>query len=71
MTCFVKILQVQGVIPHLIDCCSIKHRFTNFKFHDKDYRTNQNNGVDSPSHSWNIELQIKGTCQANELVLKE
>ena len=71
MTCFVKILEVQGVIPHLINCCPIKRRFSYLKFDDKNHRTNENDCVDPPAHSWNIELQIQRACQANEAVLKE
>ena len=35
MAGFVKILQVQSIIPHLIHCCAIKNVFANFELDHK------------------------------------
>src|SRR5262249_18536387 len=57
MTRLMKILQVESVIPHLINCRPIECLLTNFELNGEDNRPNHKNDIDAPSHSRNVEFE--------------
>ena len=57
MTRFVEILQVQRVVPHLIQRGAIERRLANFELHNEDHGADEDDGVDAASHSRDVELQ--------------
>jgi hypothetical protein len=71
MAGFVEILQVQSVIPYLIHCCALKHRFAHFELDYQNSRPDKQYRVDSTAHAWNVELEKQRTRQTKEAVLQE
>jgi hypothetical protein len=57
VTRFVKVLQVECVIPDLVNRRSIKRRFANLKLDDKNHCTHDEDNIDSTAHARNVELQ--------------
>ncbi len=67
MARLVKILEVQPVIPHLIDGRTIERFLADFEFDCEDHRPDNENGIDTPSHSRNVELEEDGSGETDEL----
>ena len=63
----VKILEVQPVIPDLIDRRTIKRFLADLKFDCEDHRPNHENGIDASAHPRNVELEEDGSREASEL----
>ena len=57
MTCLMKILEIESVIPNLIDCRTIEYFLTDFEFNREHDRSNYENDIDPPPHSRNVELK--------------
>lgn len=71
MTRRMEVLQVQCVIPHLINRCAVESHFSDLEFDYKYNGPNQQNGVDSTPHSWNVEFQEQRAVQANKMTPKK
>jgi hypothetical protein len=56
VTGFVKILQIQCVVPYLIHCDAVKSGLANLELHDEDHRTNEDEVVAilGRAMSWHI-----------------
>ena len=57
MTRFVKILQVESVIPHLINCGAIECLLPYFELDREYHLPYYQNDINAPAHSRNIELK--------------
>ena len=66
-----EVLQIQSVVPYLINRRTVERFFSYLEFNYKHNGTNQHNGVDSPTHPWNIEFQEQRTIQTNETTPKK
>ena len=53
----VKILEVECVVPNLLNSADTEFRSTHLELNDKDYRSRQHYGVDAPPHARNVEFQ--------------
>ena len=71
MTGLVEILEVQRVVPRLVDRGSVKRRPSNLKFDDENNWANQENGIDPAPHARNCEFQEQPPAQTNETRLQE
>jgi hypothetical protein len=52
-----EILQVKGVVPHLLDGRSLEGLCPDLEFENKDDWTGQDDCIDAPSHARDAELQ--------------
>ena len=57
MTCLMKILKVEPVVPHLIDRRTIEGYLSDFKFYREYHSAHDQHDIDSSSHSRNVELE--------------
>ena len=56
MAGFVEVFQIQGVIPYLVDRCTVKGCLANFELDDEHKRADQEHSINSPSHTRDAEL---------------
>jgi hypothetical protein len=64
MTGFMEVLEIQRVVPDLIDCAPLETRLADFEFDDKYHRTAHEYGIDSSTHSGNVEFEVNGASKA-------
>ncbi len=57
MASFVEILQVECVVPNLVNRGAVKAFFSDFEFDHKDNRPNNKDSIDPAPHPRDIELQ--------------
>ena len=57
MAGLMKILQVERVIPNLINGRSIKRFLADLELNRKHNRSDEQNGINSTSHAWDVELK--------------
>ena len=56
-----KIFQIEGIVPNLIDGFPVKSAFPDLELQDKDASAGKNNGIDPTSDSRHIKLQAEKT----------
>ena len=61
MTPEVKVLQVQCIVPRLIQCMPRKLPFPYLKFHSEDHRPGNHHRIHTTSDPWNYKLQKQMT----------
>ena len=66
----VEILQVQPIIPNLVQGCTVKKDVAHLELDDENNLIDQENGIDSPTHARDAELQEERTGQTAELTLQ-
>ena len=73
MAALVEILQVERVVPNLINVCPVKIRGANLELKHKDFAIKKQHRVYSPSKSRNDELEIKPapTCVRGKRSIQE
>src|SRR5258708_2899328 len=57
MTRFVKILQIEGVVPCLIDRRDVERRRADLELQDEDDAADQQHDIDSSPHTRDAELE--------------
>jgi len=57
MAGLVEVLEVEGIIPHLINRRSVEYGAIYFELDDEHNRARQYHGVDSPTHTGDTELE--------------
>ena len=58
MTGFVRIFQIQSIIPNLIDSISLIFFFSDFKFENKNYSSDKNYNINTLPHARNSIFKI-------------
>src|SRR4051812_25574970 len=53
----VEVLEVKRVVPNLLNRRAVKRLGTDLKLEDENHWTDKDDGVDSPTHSRNAELE--------------
>ena len=71
MTGPVKVFQIKGVVPHLIDCLTMKRAFTDLEFQDKDATSGKNDRIDPAPDTRNIEFKTEITIDPPKGLLKD
>ena len=71
MTRLVKILQVESVVPNLIDRGPIERLLANFEFNGEDHWSDHENDINASAHSRYVELEEDRSCEAIHLGLKK
>lgn len=71
MAGLMKILQIKGIVPNLIDGFPVKSVFPNLELQDKDTSTGKNNDIDATANSRNIKFQTDTTVDAAKNFLKK
>jgi hypothetical protein len=71
MASFVKVLQIESIIPYLLESGPVEHRVANLELDDEDYRADEEHRVNSPPHARDAELHEDPTVQANGVSLQE
>src|SRR5439155_17175280 len=71
MACLMKILQIQSIIPLLIQRCAVKGLFPDLELNNKHHGSNQEHCINAPPHSWNVKLQKDGAWHAIETSLEK
>ena len=59
-----KILQIERVIPDLLNRGSVKRVRANFEFHDEHNGADDDHRVDPAPHSWNAEFKEDATLKS-------
>ena len=59
MACPMKILQIESVVPNLIDGLSMKGAFSNLELQDKDAPAGKDDSVNATADSRDIKLKAK------------
>ena len=57
-----KILQVESVVPNLINRCAIECLLADFEFDRKDHWPDNESDINAATHSWNVELKENRSC---------
>ena len=70
VTGFMKVLQIQGVVPDLINSTCAVFAFTDFKLKNKDDCVNEKNNVNTPTHAWNRVFKIYRATIRRENITK-
>ena len=65
-----EVLEVECVIPDLIDCLSMVGAFANLEFQDEDTTSRDDNCVDATSDTRHIEFQAEISINSLKGVLK-
>ena len=71
MARLVKVLQVERIIPNLVDRSAIERAIADLKLQYEDDRVDQENGVNPPAHPGYAELQEERAIQSHELALQQ
>jgi hypothetical protein len=64
MACFVKILQIQSVVPDLIECGAVKGLLPDLEFNGKNDWAYQDNCVNPTAHARNGEFEEQAPLQS-------
>src|SRR5213595_1529015 len=62
-----KILQVEAIIPNLIDCRAIERFLSDFEFNREHNRPDDENDINPPPHSRNVEFEENRSETSDEL----
>ncbi len=62
----VKVLQVERVIPSLIEVVRIEPPLANLEFDDKHRRPGEEDRIDAAADSWDVELEKHAPVDAGE-----
>ncbi len=68
MTCLMKVLQIESVVPNLIDRRPIERLLADFEFDSEDNRPNHQHHINPPPHAWDVELEEDRASETDELV---
>src|SRR5262249_14060970 len=71
VACLVEILQVQSVVPNLINGGTIECVFSYLELNRKHYRSDEQYSINSTPHSWNVEFQEQATGKSAEVGAQE
>src|SRR5947209_6216465 len=71
MAGLVEVLQVQSIIPHLVQSGTVKNDVPYLELDDENNPVDQENGVDAPTHARDAELHKDGAGQPAELALQQ
>src|SRR5437899_11872071 len=71
MTRLMKILEIESVIPNLIDCRTIEYFLTDFEFNREHGWPAHEHHVNASAHSRNVELEEDRSGKPGELRTKE
>lgn len=66
MTREMKILQIERVVPRLINIRRLKDFLATLEFHRKHNGTHNNDRIDPRAESRNIELQVDGAAKPRQ-----
>ena len=56
MASFVKVLQIESIIPNLLDSSSVELTIAYLELHDENYRADDENRINPPAHARDAEL---------------
>src|SRR5689334_12946120 len=70
VACLVEILQIQRIVPSLVQRFATKLALANLELEDEHDRSDQDHGINSTPHSGNAELQEQRALETPEALLQ-
>lgn len=67
----VEILEVQRIVPRLVDGVAVELLFADLELDGKDHSVRQNDGVHPAAKAWNVELKKDMALVAPERILQD